>query len=457
MTARYLGSMPRVVRLLVPALTALVAIVACAAVAPAAEARSTWRAPCVPGAKRPLCTFWSAKVVFVADGDTIRVQLDGDPSRRIRTVRFTGINAMEMSRYSSYPNRWRGACHAIPATRLVYDAVRASRGKVWLAAQRPGSHSGVRLRRSVFARVGGRWQDLGRMEVERGLALWLPNGDEYAHNLEYRHLAQQAAAARRGLYNPTACGAGPDDDVPLGVVVNWDADGNDAQNLNGEWIEVSNHGSRDISLRGWWVRDSWLNYRGKVPGYPFPASARVPAGGAVRVHVGCGRDTATDLYWCQRTTAFENVTLDRRHMGDGAYLFDPQGDLRASMIYPCMEPCSDPLKGAVRLTVHPNTPEWIDVSNVSSAPFDLHGYLLKLHLNGSRDEFIWGLPFARGTLVGPGESLRLWLQGSPRLDTPLVRHLGMRDYVLTDGGNVVSLRSYDDAVVACAAWGRARC
>ena len=34
-------------------------------------------------------------------------------------------------------------------------------------------------------------------------------------------------------------------------------------------------------------------------------------------------------------------------MGDGAYLFDPQGDLRASMTYPCRIACTDPYQGAV--------------------------------------------------------------------------------------------------------------
>ena len=47
--------------------------------------------------------------------------------------------------------------------------------------------------------------------------------------------------------------------------------------------------------------------------------------------------------------------------------------------------------------------------------------------------------------------------GSPDLDTPLERHLGRGPYVLTDGGNVVSLRSATDVVVACEAWGRSRC
>jgi endonuclease YncB( thermonuclease family) len=391
----------------------------------------------------------------VADGDTIRVRVADDPGR-IRTIRVTGINAMELSRYSSSPRKRRGACHALAATAVVDAAVRRSRRTVRLAAQHPGSRSGARLRRSVWVKAGGRWQDLARMQMERGLALWLPNGQEYAHNLEYRLLAQHAAQTHLGLYDPSSCGAGPSDDVPLQVVINWDADGDDKRNLNGEWVEVANRGARAVSLRGWWVRDSWLNHgAGGVPGYGFPASAVVPAGGSVRVRVGCGRDTVTTFHWCQRTSAFENVTHDRRALGDGAYLFDPDGDLRASMIYPCTAPCADPLAGALRLAVSPRAPESIAVTNVGSAPVDLRGYLLKLHLRGQADKFIWSRPFDDATLL-PGETLRLWLQGRAG-DNRLVRHLGMRPYVLADGGNVVSIQSHAGAVVACAAWGRAVC
>jgi endonuclease YncB( thermonuclease family) len=444
----------RVPRALAPLLALLTtALATTAVVAPSAGA--SWRAPCVPPSERPTCSFWAARVTSVADGDTIRVRVADDPGR-VRTIRFTGINAMEMTRYSSSPRRRRGACHALAATALVDRAVRQSGRTVWLSAQRASSHSGVRLRRSVWARVDGRRQDLSRMQLERGLALWLPNGREYAHNLEYRLLAQQAAHAGLGLYDPRACGAGPDEDVPLHVTVNWDADGNDRRRLNGEWIQVANRGARDLSLRGWWVRDSWLSYGGhRVPGYAFPASARVPAGGSVRVHVGCGRDTATSFHWCRRTSAFENVTHDTRQMGDGAYLFDPDGDLRSSMIYPCAAPCGDPLQGAVRLSVDPTTPEWIGVTNVSGGVVDLQGYLLKLHLRGRADKFIWSRPFG-ATPLAPGETLRLWLQGRHD-DSRLVRHLGMRAFVLADGGNVVSIQTYADALVACVAWGRSSC
>ena len=156
----------------------------------------------------------------------------------------------------------------------------------------------------------------------------------------------------------------------------------------------------------------------------------VPAGGSVRVYVGCGENSAARpgrFFWCQKDSVFENAD-GRRHSGDGGYLFDPRGNLRASMIYPCLVGCTSALAGKVDVTVHPTTPESIAITNVSAEPVDLAGNLLKLHLNGMPKKFIWGYPFGAGTLLVPGESLRVLPDGSPALDTPLERHLGRGPY-----------------------------
>jgi endonuclease YncB( thermonuclease family) len=442
--------MRRIPRGLLPLLLLPFALLAATLTAPAAEA--SFKAPCVAGAQRPRCTFWDAKAKFIADGDTIRVVLADDPHRAIKTIRFTGINAMELHRYSKYADRRVGECHGIEATSLVEHFIRRSHWRVRVAAQRAASMSGKRLRRSVWVNVDGRWQDLARLEMEAGLALWLPNGTEYAHNREYHELAEQAAQAQRGLYDPDACGVGPDQDLPVSVSVNWDADGNDRQNLNGEWVDIHNAGARPLPLGGWWFRDSWLNYNhSHIPGYAFPASAAVPAGGTLRLYMGCGADGATELHWCQKTTVFENVTTRRTSLGDGGYLFDPQGDLRASTTYPCLVACSDPLQGLVRLSVHPTTPESITITNVSGAPIDLQGHELKLGLPHHRDAFIFGYPFGPGTVLQPGGSLVIDPGGARGASGPLVR-LGRGDHVLADGGGMVTLRTFTDLVTATRRW-----
>ena len=442
-------------RLLLAVASALLACVSGLVAAPGASAAD--RGPCLDGGQGPACHFWTGKVTFVADGDTIDVDIDGDGTRAARTVRFTGVNAMELTRYSKYPSRRRGACHGLEATALVERYIKRSRGRVRLSAQNPGSTTGKRLRRSVAVRVGGRWTDLGRILMQEGRALWLPNPVENAHNLEYHTLAEQARLAGRNLYNPTLCGPGPSPEAQLKVSVHWDADGTDGSDLNGEWVDIRNSGATDVPLAGWWFRDSWLIYNARhVPGYEFGADAVVPAHGSLRLYVGCGTNGPQRQFWCQKSAVFENADF-KRHSGDGGYLFDPHGDLRASSIYPCVVSCDDPLRGAVKLTVRPTTPESITVANVSGGPVDLSGYLVKLHLGGAADKFIFGHPLADGTVLAPGERLDLWMQDAPDGEGPLARSLRRGAFVLADGGNAVSLRSATDVQIACAAWGRSRC
>lgn len=413
----------------------------CAGAAPP-PAPAAYRAKCVPGeAGSPTCTWWDAKVTFVADGDTVDVRIRGG---REQHVRLTGINAMELRRYSKYAGRRRGDCHGVEATALIERYIQRSRFKVRLAAQRASSRSGRRLRRSVWVRTGGRWRDLARLELAAGQALWLPASDEWAHNREYAELASKAIAAQRNLYDPDFCGAGPDQDLPVGLAVNWDADGDDERNLDGEWVDIRNGGRRPLSLGGWFFRDSFLRYDAarRAPGYVFPASAVVPAGGSVRLRMGCGSDTARELHWCRADSVFENVTGGPRHVGDGGYLFDPQRDLRASALYPCVVACRDPLAGRVRVTVHPGEPESISVTNTGDAVVDLVDHTIKLRNRGRPGQYVFGEVFGPGTFLAPGRTLR---RQPPHANG------------LSDRGGVVELRTLTDVRTDCADWGFGRC
>ena len=189
------------------------------------------------------------------------------------------------------------------------------------------------------------------------------------------------------------------------------------------------------------------------PATGSPTRTVVPAGETLRLRVGCGAAGGLEQHWCLKESAFENVTAGFGTMGDGAYLFDPQGDLRASQIYPCLVACSDPLAGKVRLDVQPRRDESISIANTSGGPVDLGGHLVKLHNAGKPDQFVFGYPFRPGTVLAPGETLRIDPGGSPDDDTRLERHAGRGPFVLADGKGVVSLRTTDDLVTGCTSWG----
>ena len=292
----------------------------------ASAASRIFQVPCQPGQTQPLCYAEDATLDFVDDGDTIDVRIPGAGNHRIR---FTGVNATEQSIYNSNLAKQRGECHALDATYLVESMIARSNDQVRLVYQNKLTRAGVRFVKDIQVFVRGSWHDLNSLLVSRGYALFLPNSNETAWNREYMFEMQQAAQKRIGMFDTTFCGYGPDQDIPIQVSVNWNAPGNDTLNPNGEYVRIFNRGTRPLSLDGWWVRDSGTKR------YHFPTGTVIQPGARLTVRVGKGDDTLDTLYWGLRTPIFDNVNT-ATGIGDGAYLFDPQGDLRAWMIYPCM-------------------------------------------------------------------------------------------------------------------------
>jgi hypothetical protein len=163
--------------------------------------------------------------------------------------------------------------------------------------------------------------------------------------------------------------------------------------------------------------------------------------------VGCGTNTGTDFYWCQHSSAFENVTNDARHLGDGAYLFDPQGDLRQSFLYACVLSCNDPAQGRLHVDAHPNGSESVSVTNSGGDQLSLFGYVLKIHNPNQADSFIASYAFGQNAVLAPGQTQRI----------DLASDWGLGSNVLRDGQGAVSLRTFSDIVIDCHAWGSGRC
>ena len=419
------------------------ALTAACLIAPAGAAAQT-TGPCGVGAMSPQCHFWTGKVKFIGDGDTISVDLDGDHSKKLVPVRITGINATEEYVHTDVPDDRVGECHAGEATARLEQLVARAKGTVRLAAQDPASMSRNRFRRAVSVKLNGRWRDVGRTLLNEGDALWLGNGREWAWNYSYSVIAQRAAARHIGIWNPDYCAPGPDAHVRLWV--NSDADGADDQNTVGEWVRIKNLDPvNPLPLGGWWVRDSDLRR------YVFPVGESVPPGSTVTVHVGRGLDAPPgELYWNLRNPIFDNAGLPGRGSGDGAYLFDPDGDLRAYLQYPCRWHCDDPLRGKVRVDAHPTGgDEYVTLTNTSADSVDLEGY--KLWTPG------YTYAFQPPSVIPPGDSMLVHMQGSPAEDTPLDKHWGLTGLVLDNASDKVKLSTFDYIDIGCSAWGQAQC
>ena len=422
----------------------LLALVGAILLVPAAAEARARDGSCLLRRGSPICLIWQGKVTFIADGDTINVDIDGDGTHTSKKIRITGIQAMEQTTYPVAAARRRGDCHAVEATDRLEALLRAGKMRVRVAAQDPTSRSRGRLLRGIAVKLNHKWIDVGRVLMQEGQALWLPYHGEHAWNRDYSILQARAQTAHLGLWNPDYCGIGPGDVTNLRMWVNWDADGNDDLDPNGEWIRFKNTDPvNSMDLGGWYVRDSGLRR------FTFPAGTFVPPGGEITVYDGRGDSTGTELYWGLKYPAFENVTRDEKAMGDGAYLFDPQGDLRLSFVYPCRSNCSDPNQGSLQLTAIPKGREAVRITNVGAAPIDLEPYRLT--------STPYGYSFAPDSVIQPGEVMRVRLGDALADDRPLTRYWATNGPILNNGGDSVQLRTYDDRVVACTAWGSKSC
>ena len=405
-----------------------------AALAPAAHA---WQGRCLPPAEAERCDITRGEVTYISDGDTFYVDLAGDRSRATVPVRMIGINAMEHTVYSRIASRRRGECHALEATARLEQLLRRGRMRVRLYALNPESRSRDRLRRAVGVKIRGRWKDVGRRLMAEGHALWLSGWGEHAWNADYARQAEYAASLRRGLWNPTHCGAGPNDESPLKVTVNGNS-----KFLNEEWVRIRNLDPvNTVPLGGWWVRDSSLRR------YAFPDWATLPPGESLTVYVGEGTDTWTEFFWGQRKPVFDNMT--RRGTGDGAYLFDPQGDLRAWMTYPCTRNCADPYAGALEVGAKPRGREHVTVRNVAAFAVDLDGYQLQSPP--------YSYPFPRDSVLLPGEEMQISIVGDPAEDTRLEKSWGETGRILNNKGDKVRLSSLRGVLIDCFTYGTGQC
>jgi micrococcal nuclease len=411
-------------------LALLAAFALALALTPAAIAKQT-RGPCLPGnPNSPTCNLWTAKATFIDDGDTIDVKIDGGGHEVIRSI---GLNSTELRVYSKHASRRRGECHGVAAANEMERLVRGSQWRVRLSAMHPSGRSGARLRRGIQVRVNGSWRDTGEILVGRGDALWMPNEGEW-WTAGYSKLAQQAATARRGIFNRKQCGHAPQPWAQLRLRVIWDGTAGD---LNGEYIEVTNDSTRSVNVGGWWLRDSY------VFKYHLPRGTKIPAGSRLRLYTGRGRHHGLAFFWGYNYPLFG-------FQGDGGYLFDSKSNLRAWMQYPCRWNCVDPLQGKVRLSASPGgNPEYVLLRNVSSDPVNLHDYVLGLPFHAYE--------FGAGSVLDPGRTMRVDVQGNPSRSTPTHRIYGYNRPLLSDGGQTVVLRSYSDVIVACDAWGSFSC
>lgn len=272
-------------------------------------------------------TSWTVTVIDVIDGDTMDVRMPDGSTERIRLL---GVDTPETGAGNTDPDEWEG----IPDT---------DDGRSWLASW------GDEAKAYAESRLGGkeiyietdsqsdRRESYGRLLVyasqsesssksfnlrliENGYARMYDT--QFEQRSQYQSAEETAQRNNVGVWNysgsstptPTADGSGGSADSDLAVSnVHADAEGDDHDNLNDEYVEFTNEGNEAIELTGWMVEDE-ANHD-----YYFPSGFTLDAGATVTLYTGSGEDTDDELYWGESQAVWNNG-------GDTIYVRNDAGE-----------------------------------------------------------------------------------------------------------------------------------
>ena len=249
-------------------------------------------------------------VTRVVDGDTLKVAYENGTED---TVRLLGVDTPEVHVENS-PDEFEG----VPETEAGRSCLRRY-------GERASAHVKDRLtgeqvtlyfdanegRRGYYDRL------LGYVVADGAFFNYRLVADGHARVYESGFTARDAFEAAAGDARSAGTGlwACASDSPPTGTAtatpdatsdgrlrvaaINADAEGNDNENLNDEYVVLENTAGSDLSLAGWTVTDE----AGQT--YTFGEVTLAP-GERLTLHTGSGTDTATDVYWGRGGAVWNN-------------------------------------------------------------------------------------------------------------------------------------------------------
>lgn len=282
------------------AVTILLVASGCTALpVPAPDSHDSSTVPAVDGSE--------VTVVRVIDGDTMDVEFANGTTERVRLL---GVDTPETYTAVS-PDEWEG----VPDTPAGRECLR-----YW--GDRASQYATEELAGQTVTLVIDPESDI-RGDYGRLLAYLEYDDSTFNHRLletgharmydsqfskrdEFAGLERAAMENDTGAWTcrtPTEGGTGEGDDryadAPLSISVHPDADGHDGENLNDEYVTVTNTNDAELDLDGWTLSDE----AGHT--YEFSDTTLAP-GESLTVHTGAGTDTETAVYWGSSSPIWNN-------------------------------------------------------------------------------------------------------------------------------------------------------
>lgn len=151
--------------------------------------------------------------------------------------------------------------------------------------------------------------------IKEGYAtVYILNPDE-KYYLDFKQAEKEAKENKLGLWNVS---------IQSNCIVildfNYDAAGNDNENLNGEYVKFKNKCGSQVNLNKWSVKDEGTSI------YTFKMFV-LKDGSEFTLFSGKGSDTEKELYWSSKRSIWNNN-------GDTLFLRNDRGNLVLSYSYP---------------------------------------------------------------------------------------------------------------------------
>ena len=249
----------------------------------------------------------AAVVSEVIDGDTIKLQTG-------ETVRLLGINTPEKGQpyYEESKNRLK---------ELVENK------EVSLEKDVDDRDQYGRLLGHVFLES----ENINVKMLNEGLATVYIIPPNMKYETELKEAENQARLSKTGLWTPPSQEPEGDGNVCdskcIGIsYFRWNAEGDDCENLNGEYVVFRNSCPYSCDLAGWTVKDE----SARNP-YVFPDNFVLETQTTATLYTGCGTNTQTQLYWCSHGKSCNSIWNNEG--GDTLYLRNQKGELVLSHHY----------------------------------------------------------------------------------------------------------------------------
>lgn len=250
----------------------------------------------------------AVEIVSITDGDTMDVRF---PDGSIETIRLLGVDTPETSVTQVEPDDWGMKDTTDSRDWLANWGEKATNyaeerlsGEIYIKTDPEADRRGYYGRLLVYA-YQSESSDISfnRRLLENGYARYYSS--QFSKQSTFKKAESEARASSTGAWGyskPTNTETESSSGSPNIVVasVHADANGNDHENLNDEYIVLKNTGDGPVNMGGWTVSDE-ADHR-----YRVPDGVKLGPSETVTIYTGSGSDTENKLYWGSDSAIWNN-------------------------------------------------------------------------------------------------------------------------------------------------------